>query len=86
LGWVLLIIIRPPQRLKGLVRGSCAAENLENMILIIIPAVCKEKANPFGDPDVCYKYGMAYASLSVAKTQPWMLFEEEKMSNLKKKD
>ncbi|GKA02158.1 hypothetical protein Tco_0674823 [Tanacetum coccineum] len=30
-----------------------------------IPAVCKEKASPFGDPDVCYKYGMAYASLSV---------------------
>nr|GEZ55491.1 ARID DNA-binding domain-containing protein [Tanacetum cinerariifolium] len=36
------------------------------MILNIIPAVCKENAGPFGDPDVCYKYGMAYASLSVA--------------------
>ncbi|GJT81078.1 PIN-LIKES 3-like protein [Tanacetum coccineum] len=65
LGWVLLIIIRPPQHLKGLVLGSFAAGNLGNMILIIIPAVCKEKASPFGDPDVCYKYGMAYASLSV---------------------
>ncbi|GKB99815.1 PIN-LIKES 3-like protein [Tanacetum coccineum] len=36
------------------------------MMLIIIPAICKEKASPFGDPDVCYKYGMAYASLSTA--------------------
>ncbi|PWA92509.1 Tubulin beta-8 chain -like protein [Artemisia annua] len=55
LGWALLIIIRPPQHLKGLVIGSCAAGNIGNMMLIIIPAVCKEKASPFGDSDVCYK-------------------------------
>ncbi|PWA88876.1 auxin efflux carrier family protein [Artemisia annua] len=66
LGWALLIILRPPQHLKGLVIGSCAAGNIGNMMLIIIPAVCKEKASPFGDSDVCYKYGMAYASVSTA--------------------
>ncbi|KAK2988176.1 hypothetical protein RJ640_020658 [Escallonia rubra] len=40
--------------------------NLGNMLLIIIPAVCKEKGSPFGAPDVCHTYGMAYASLSMA--------------------
>ncbi|KAK1410615.1 hypothetical protein QVD17_37152 [Tagetes erecta] len=66
LGWVLLIIARPPPHLKGLIIGTCAAGNLGNMLLIILPAVCKEKASPFGDPDVCYDYSIAYASLSLA--------------------
>ncbi|KAI3794431.1 hypothetical protein L1987_37063 [Smallanthus sonchifolius] len=66
LGWVLLIVARPPKHLKGLIIGSCAAGNMGNMLLIILPAVCKEKASPFGDPDVCYEYSIAYASLSLA--------------------
>lgn len=37
-----------------------------NLPLIIIPAVCKEQGSPFGDPDVCHEYAMAYASLSLA--------------------
>ncbi|CAA2995472.1 PIN-LIKES 3-like isoform X1 [Olea europaea subsp. europaea] len=36
------------------------------MLLIIIPAVCRERGSPFGDPDVCSEYGMGYASLSMA--------------------
>ncbi|KAH9694083.1 protein PIN-LIKES 1 [Citrus sinensis] len=36
------------------------------MPLIIIPAVCKEKGSPFGSPDTCQTYGLAYASLSMA--------------------
>ncbi|KAG6402377.1 hypothetical protein SASPL_134570 [Salvia splendens] len=40
--------------------------NLGNLLLIIIPAVCRESGSPFGDSDVCVKYGMAYASLSMA--------------------
>ncbi|KAG8377193.1 hypothetical protein BUALT_Bualt08G0002700 [Buddleja alternifolia] len=36
------------------------------MPLIIIPAVCKEKGSPFGDPDVCHTCGMACASLALA--------------------
>ncbi|KAG5542698.1 hypothetical protein RHGRI_015725 [Rhododendron griersonianum] len=49
-----------------LVIGCCAAGNLGNILIIIIPAVCKDKGSPFGDPDVCHRYGMAYASLSMA--------------------
>uniref|UniRef100_A0A5B6ZA80 Putative Auxin:hydrogen symporter isoform 1 n=1 Tax=Davidia involucrata TaxID=16924 RepID=A0A5B6ZA80_DAVIN len=66
LGWLLVKITRAPQHLKGLVLGTCAAGNLGNLPLIIIPAVCREKGSPFGEPDVCHKYGMAYASLSMA--------------------
>ncbi|TMX04134.1 hypothetical protein EJD97_011432 [Solanum chilense] len=66
LGWAVLQVTRPPQHLRGLVVGCCAAGNLGNMLLIIIPAVCKEKGSPFGDPGVCHTYGMSYASLSMA--------------------
>ncbi|KAF3440911.1 hypothetical protein FNV43_RR19197 [Rhamnella rubrinervis] len=66
LGWILLKITRPPQHLKGLILGCCAAGNLGNLPVIIIPAVCKEKGSPFGAPAMCYTYGMAYASLSLA--------------------
>lgn len=40
--------------------------NMGNMLLIIIPAVCKEKGSPFGSPEVCHSYGMGYVSLSMA--------------------
>ncbi|XP_071708605.1 protein PIN-LIKES 3-like [Rutidosis leptorrhynchoides] len=66
LGWLLMIIARPPKHLKGLIIGTCAAGNLGNMLLIILPAVCKEKGSPFGDPDVCSDHSIAYASLSLA--------------------
>ncbi|KAI4327879.1 hypothetical protein L6164_020290 [Bauhinia variegata] len=66
LGWVLIKITKAPKRLQGLILGCCAAGNLGNLPIIIVPSVCKEKGSPFGDPDVCYKYGMAYASLSMA--------------------
>nr|WAU86948.1 birch protein [Betula platyphylla] len=66
LGWILMKITRPPQHLKGLILGCCAAGNMGNLPIIIIPAVCREKGSPFGDPDVCHVYGMAYASLSMA--------------------
>jgi hypothetical protein len=42
------------------------AGNLGNIFLIIIPALCKEKGSPFGAPDVCQTYGLAYSSLSLA--------------------
>lgn len=66
LGWVVIQVTRAPIHLRGLVIGCCAAGNLGNLLLIIIPAVCKEKGSPFGSPDVCHTYGMAYASLSMA--------------------
>ncbi|XP_057458309.1 protein PIN-LIKES 3-like [Lotus japonicus] len=66
LGWLLLKTTRVPHHLQGLVLGCCAAGNLGNLPLIIVPAVCKERSNPFGDVGVCYRNALAYASLSMA--------------------
>ncbi|WJX55980.1 hypothetical protein P8452_41688 [Trifolium repens] len=66
LGWILIKLTRPPKTIEGLIVGVCSAGNLGNLPIIIIPAICKDKGSPFGDPDVCYQYGMAYASLSMA--------------------
>ncbi|WOL19503.1 protein PIN-LIKES 3-like isoform X3 [Canna indica] len=65
-GWVVIKITNAPSRLQGLILGCCAAGNLGNMLLIIVPAICKERGSPFGAPDVCSNYGLAYASLSMA--------------------
>ncbi|KAJ8771045.1 hypothetical protein K2173_023370 [Erythroxylum novogranatense] len=66
LGWLLIKTTKAPQDLWGLVLGCCAAGNLGNMPLIIIPAVCKESGSPFGDVDVCYNHGLLYVSISMA--------------------
>ncbi|KAG9456617.1 hypothetical protein H6P81_001125 [Aristolochia fimbriata] len=65
-GWVLIRASKPPSHLKGLILGCCASGNWGTLLLIIVPAICKEKASPFGAPDVCRTYGLAYVSLSMA--------------------
>ncbi|KAG5249161.1 transporter C5D [Salix suchowensis] len=66
LGWLLVKITKAPRRMRGMIVGSCAAGNQGAIPLILIPAVCKEKGNPFGDSNVCNAHGLAYASLSMA--------------------
>ncbi|XP_043708622.1 protein PIN-LIKES 3-like [Telopea speciosissima] len=66
LGWMLIQITRPPSHLRGLILGCCAAGNMGFILIIIIPAVCREKGSPFGAPDVCSTYGLSYSSLSMA--------------------
>uniref|UniRef100_A0A0E0M2U4 Uncharacterized protein n=1 Tax=Oryza punctata TaxID=4537 RepID=A0A0E0M2U4_ORYPU len=65
-GWIVVHVTRAPARLRGLILGCCSAGNWGNIFLIIIPALCKEKGSPFGAPDVCHTYGLAYSSLSMA--------------------
>ncbi|KAF1871929.1 hypothetical protein Lal_00012146 [Lupinus albus] len=45
---------------------SSSMRNLGNLLIVIIPAICKEKGSPFGEPGACHQYGMAYSSLSMA--------------------
>ncbi|GKV30242.1 hypothetical protein SLEP1_g39076 [Rubroshorea leprosula] len=66
LAWLLIKITKTPLHLQGLVIGCCSAGNLGNLLLIIIPAVCKESNSPFGDSSYCSVDGEAYASLSMA--------------------
>ncbi|KAL1219760.1 Protein PIN-LIKES 1 [Cardamine amara subsp. amara] len=66
LGWIVIKITKPPSHIRGIIVGCCAAGNLGNMPLIIIPAICNEKASPFGDPETCEKFGLGYIALSMA--------------------
>ncbi|XP_058073369.1 protein PIN-LIKES 1-like isoform X4 [Magnolia sinica] len=66
LGRAIIQITKTPSHLRGLILGCCAAGNLGTMLLIIVPAICQEKGSPFGAPDVCRTYGLAYTSLSMA--------------------
>lgn len=66
LGWILVKVTKPPKHLKGLIIGACSAGNMGNLPIILVPAMCKERGSPFGAPEVCEKYGLAYASLSMA--------------------
>ncbi|XP_051188439.1 protein PIN-LIKES 3 [Lolium perenne] len=65
-GWIVIKVTGAPPKLRGLILGCCSAGNLGNIFLIIIPALCKEKGSPFGAPDICQTYGLAYSSLSLA--------------------
>ncbi|XP_040995488.1 protein PIN-LIKES 3-like isoform X1 [Juglans microcarpa x Juglans regia] len=66
LAWILVKITRAPQHLHSLIIGCCAAGNLGNLLLIILPAVCEEDDSPFGDSSVCSTDAEAYAALSMA--------------------
>lgn len=37
-----------------------------NLLLIVVPAICKEEGSPFGDSQVCSSVGLSYASFSMA--------------------
>ncbi|CAL9240886.1 unnamed protein product [Arabidopsis halleri] len=65
LGWIVVVITKPPSQLRGLIISCCAAGNLGTMPLIIIPAFCKEKGGPFEDPESCEINGMGYVALSM---------------------
>ncbi|KAK9670506.1 hypothetical protein RND81_13G205800 [Saponaria officinalis] len=66
LGWILVKITGAPHNLKGLIIGCCAAGNLGNLLLIVIPAICNEPNSPFGIYPVCIADGAAYVSVSMA--------------------
>ncbi|XP_064942278.1 protein PIN-LIKES 7-like [Musa acuminata AAA Group] len=66
LGWIVVKILRPPNHIEGLVIAACSAGNLGNLLLIIIPAICEEDGNPFGDNKICSARGISYVSFSMA--------------------
>ncbi|KAJ6809714.1 protein PIN-LIKES 7-like [Iris pallida] len=66
LGWVAVKMVRPEPHLEKLVIASCSAGNLGNLMLIVIPSVCKESDNPFGETSVCNSHALSYVSLSMA--------------------
>lgn len=66
LGWIAVKIVKPKPYLEGLIIATCSSGNLGNLLLIVIPAICKEDGSPFGDHRVCTSVGLSYASFSMA--------------------
>ncbi|GMI80564.1 PIN-LIKES 3 [Hibiscus trionum] len=66
LAWILIKFTKTPKHLQGMVIGCCSGGNMGNLLLILIPAICKESNNPFGDSSICSTNAEAYASLSMA--------------------
>lgn len=66
LGWIAVKILKPKPHLEGLIIAACSSGNLGNLLLIVIPAICKEDGSPFGDHKVCASVGLSYTSFSMA--------------------
>ncbi|XP_039124274.1 protein PIN-LIKES 3-like isoform X1 [Dioscorea cayenensis subsp. rotundata] len=66
LAWILIHIAKAPTRLRAVIFATCSAGNVGNLLLVLIPAMCKEKGSTLGPPDVCHNYALAYACLSMA--------------------
>ncbi|GMY11064.1 protein PIN-LIKES 7-like [Fagus crenata] len=66
LGWVVVKILKPKPHLEGLIVATCSSGNLGNLLLIIVPAICNEDGNPFGEKSTCSSVGLSYASFSMA--------------------
>ncbi|XP_073295679.1 protein PIN-LIKES 7-like [Primulina huaijiensis] len=66
LAWIAVKIIKPEPHIQNLVIAMSSAGNLGNILLIIIPAICKEGGSPFGEKSVCSKVGLSYVSFSMA--------------------
>ncbi|KAJ3706840.1 hypothetical protein LUZ61_010545 [Rhynchospora tenuis] len=66
LGWIAVKILRPKNHIKGLIVATCATGNFGYLPLMVVPALCNEKGNPFGDSSTCYTNGLAYVSFSTA--------------------
>ncbi|XP_059644631.1 protein PIN-LIKES 5-like isoform X1 [Cornus florida] len=66
LGWIAVKILKPKPHLEGLVIAMCSTGNMGNMLLILVPAICKENGSPFGDHIICASTGLSYSSFSMA--------------------
>ncbi|KAM0942497.1 putative membrane transport protein [Dioscorea sansibarensis] len=66
LAWAIIHVFQAPARIRAVIFACCSAGNVGNLLLILVPAMCKEKGSPFGDPDICSKFGLSFASLSLA--------------------
>ncbi|XAR73669.1 hypothetical protein NMG60_11007717 [Bertholletia excelsa] len=66
LGWIAVKILKPQPYLEGLIIAASSSGNLGNLLLIIVPAICSEDGNPFGNHDTCRSVGLSYASFSMA--------------------
>ncbi|CAM6032992.1 unnamed protein product [Sphagnum compactum] len=62
LGYAIALLVKPPPQFFNFTVVMIGIGNIGNIPLVIIGAVCRDKGNPFGDPDSCNSNGVAYIS------------------------
>ncbi|KAG6548263.1 hypothetical protein Mapa_010314 [Marchantia paleacea] len=65
LAFIVISVTEPPPHLKSLVIACCAAGNIGNVPLVLVPSICFEKDNPFGTMETCSKNAVAYVSFGM---------------------
>ncbi|KAM1047489.1 hypothetical protein ACFX2C_026840 [Malus domestica] len=66
LGWIVVKIFKPKPYQEGVIIAAVSSANLGNLPLILVPAICNEDGNPFGNHSVCSTIGLSYVSFSMA--------------------
>ncbi|KAJ3692900.1 hypothetical protein LUZ60_011995 [Juncus effusus] len=67
LGWLTGKFLRLPRYLRPVVTAFSTGGNFGNLLLIIVPAVCEQKDNPFKESEsICKSRGLSYSSFSMA--------------------
>ncbi|KAK8950215.1 hypothetical protein KSP40_PGU011842 [Platanthera guangdongensis] len=62
IGLIVAFIARPPYPYFKFTIINIGIGNIGNIPLVLIAALCRDKSNPFGDPDKCLESGNAYIS------------------------
>lgn len=62
IGLVVALIVRPPYPFFKFTIIQIGIGNIGNVPLVLIAALCRDKSNPFGEPDKCAQDGNAYIS------------------------
>ncbi|BBN02914.1 auxin efflux carrier family protein [Marchantia polymorpha subsp. ruderalis] len=65
LAFIVISVTEPPPHLKPLIIACCAAGNIGNVPLVLVPSICLEKDNPFGTMETCSKNAVAYVSFGM---------------------
>eukprot|EP01018_Ginkgo_biloba_P037791 Gb_31809 [translate_table: standard] len=62
IGFIVALLIQPPKDYFKFTIVQIGIGNIGNVPLVLIGAVCRDKNNPFGDPQTCNEKGSAYIS------------------------
>ncbi|KAG0584887.1 hypothetical protein KC19_3G242800 [Ceratodon purpureus] len=65
IGLIVVKYTRPTCNLENLTIACCAAGNTGNVPLVLIPGICEEDDNPFGENLSCSLNGVAYVSFGM---------------------
>ncbi|GLJ44792.1 hypothetical protein SUGI_0942170 [Cryptomeria japonica] len=62
IGFIIALIVQPPRNYFKFTIVQIGIGNIGNVPLVLINAICRDRENPFGDPETCDETGSAYIS------------------------